>query len=125
MIRITAGGQPALHQVQNPLSCAGGRVVHTPSRQPVHPGAPRRTIVVQCDRDSLMALRRSIDPNLPPSYDQAVSGQDRSVKVEDGMGMSDLPPPVYTSHPTAPSLPVVSEERPRYPGNEDDEPLLP
>jgi hypothetical protein len=58
------------------------------------PGQPTRqltrTVVVRAARDE-----REDDPNLPPTYDQAVTGKDRSVKVEDGAGgkPSNQPPP--------------------------------
>ena len=43
--------------------------------------------------------RRLNDPNMPPSYDQAVSGQDRSVKVAEGVAgvkTGVAPPPEYS-----------------------------
>lgn len=49
------------------------------------PGQPARqvtrTVVIRAARDE-----REDDPNLPPTYDQAVTGKDRSVKVEEGSG---------------------------------------
>ena len=127
-MRITANGQavaaPGAHQIvqlQRPPACAGGRVLNTGQSQP-----PRRTIVLQCNPDTLMALRRSIDPNLPPSYDQAVSGRDRSVKVEDGKGVTDLPPPPEYSADNygVPSAPVVHENN-EVGRDGDDQPLMP
>ena len=47
---------------------------------------------------------RPNDPNLPPSYDQAVTGADRSVKVEDGQNLPHPPPPHVMSS-QAPSAP--------------------
>ena len=58
------------------------------------------------------------DPNMPPSYDQAVTGRDKSVKVEEGVvktegvaeGTADVPPPAYepqeedTTNPRQPLL---------------------
>ena len=61
------------------------------------PGQPTRqltrTVVIRAARDE-----REDDPNLPPTYDQAVTGKDRSVKVEEGGAgaggkPSDQPPP--------------------------------
>ena len=43
--------------------------------------------------------RRLNDPNMPPSYDQAVSGRDRSVKVAEGVAgvkAGAVPPPEYS-----------------------------
>ena len=54
---------------------------------------------------------------MPPSYDQAVTGRDRSVKVEEGTtsvpinptNEETMPPPEYT----------------QFGNNEDERPLLP
>ncbi len=45
-----------------------------------------------------------MDPNLPPTYDQAVTGKDHSVKVEDGRPPSPPPtaPPPGGAQPSAP-----------------------
>ena len=117
-------GAHQIVQLQRPIACAGGRVLNTGRTQP-----PRRTIVLQCNPDALMALRRSIDPNLPPSYDQAVSGRDRSVKVEDGKSATSLPPPPEYSAdnygvPSAPVFPENSVHEVARDDN-DDQPLLP
>ena len=84
-----------------------------------------RTIVVRPNSG------RPADPNMPPTYDQAVTGKDKSVKVEDGantrpeatptapppsqpvmgMGAPDLPPPAYSQGPPAPpSAPVANDD---------------
>ena len=132
VLRITTTGQGDSHQivrVHHPAACAGGRIVHTSTTNPTGPSAPRRTLVLQCNPDTLMAFRRSIDPNMPPSYDQAVSGRDRSVKVEDDSGTADLPPPPEYSPQadpaTAPTLPAEDEERIPVGMNEEVQPLLP
>ncbi len=39
-----------------------------------------------------MGLGNRTDPNVPPSYDQAVSGEDKSVRVE----AHSPPPPEYS-----------------------------
>ena len=50
---------------------------------------------------------RPLDPNLPPTYDQAVTGKDRSVKVDEGQRqdlvamMPSAPPPSFPTHPPA------------------------
>lgn len=49
---------------------------------------------------------RPNDPNLPPSYDQAVTGADRSVKVEEGQNLP-YPPPPHVVSPQPPSAPTV------------------
>ena len=75
------------------------------------PGQPTRqltrTVVIRAAQDE-----REDDPNLPPTYDQAVTGKDRSVKVEEGgaggrpsnqpsQGMANIPPQ-QGPPPTAP-----------------------
>lgn len=130
-MRVTATGQNGSRQVvqvHHPITCAGGRVIHTSVARPTAPSAPRRTLILQCNPDTLMAVRRSIDPNMPPSYDQAVSGRDRSVKVEDSQGTTDLPPPPdYTPQAipvTGPPPPAEDEERIPAGMNEEVQPLL-
>ena len=46
------------------------------------PPNPCRTLIVTSDDLSLG--RSETDPNKPPSYEQAITGQDRSVKVDEG-----------------------------------------
>lgn len=55
-----------------------------------------RTIGISAEDLGLLAhaCRRS-DPNLPPTYDQAISGRDKSVKLEDS-NSSIACPPNYT-----------------------------
>ncbi len=51
----------------------------------------------------LGATGRRYNPNMPPSYDQAVSGQDKSIKVVEGTTMdqsSEYPPPEYSTSDT-------------------------
>ena len=67
------------------------------------PGQPtrqfQRTIVIR-PADN----RRPDDPNLPPSYDMAVTGKDKAVTVEGGTGVTTQPPPpAAPSHPPPPS----------------------
>lgn len=95
--------------------------------------------------------RRPNDPNLPPSYDTAITGKDKSVKVEEngprseptlspGMGSpshSPLPPPsaplyefstppVYTGVSQAlPTLPTAPEEKENQVEDSDTALLLP
>lgn len=112
------------------------------------PGCPTRhltrTVVVR------PVGGRPLDPNLPPTYNQAVSGSDRSVKVEDGttgatvppesgdpsapppegpppgftnanVGPAAPPPPAYSSAPTAVSFPPPAAViRGRSDSDEDD-----
>ena len=62
------------------------------------PGCPTRhltrTVVVR------PVGGRPLDPNLPPTYNQAVSGSDRSVKIEEGSAGAAVPPP--PGDPSAP-----------------------
>lgn len=59
-----------------------------PAARP-HPSAPpqrpRTLYITQDDLGLLSHACRSSDPNLPPTYDQAITGKDKSVKVEDGV----------------------------------------
>lgn len=70
------------------------------------PGLPARqltrTIVIRPNDN-----RRPNDPNLPPSYNHAVTGQDKSVKVESkAVAERDLGPPPMAVQPSAP--PIIS-----------------
>ena len=72
IVRVTATGQDGSRQVlqvHRPVACAGGRVIQTSATRPTAPSAPRRTLILQCNPDTLLAVRRSIDPNMPSSYD--------------------------------------------------------
>ena len=78
------------------------------------PGLPARqvtrTIVIRPNDN-----RRPNDPNLPPSYDHAVTGRDKSVKVEEGTGVpqSDGAAPVpVTIDGTEPSAPPPAQQLP-------------
>lgn len=72
------------------------------------PGLPARqitrTIVIRPNDN-----RRPNDPNLPPSYDHAVTGRDKSVKVESDTG-ADLGPLPTIIEPSAP--PIIAEAPP-------------
>ena len=52
----------------------------------------------------LGATGRRYNPNMPPSYDQAVTGQDKSVKVEEGgtQVAPTAPPPTTDDYPPPP-----------------------
>lgn len=67
------------------------------------PGCPTRqltrTVIVR------PASGRPNDPNLPPSYDQAVTGADRSVKVDEGQETETPQPNVPAAPGEAPVLP--------------------
>ena len=78
------------------------------------PGQPTRqltrTVVIRPARDD-----RSDDPNLPPTYDQAVTGKDHSVKVEGGANPpTGVPPPQgsNTSSPPPQSVPTAPPPNP-------------
>ena len=85
------------------------------------PGQPTRqltrTVVIRAARDE-----REDDPNLPPTYDQAVTGKDRSVKVEEGGAgaggkPSDQPPPrrgAANVPPHGPPPPTAPGPMPRF-----------
>ena len=69
------------------------------------PGLPTRqitrTVIIR------PANQRANDPNLPPTYDQAVTGADRSVKVDDG-GAAPPTSESATSGEMVPSAPLES-----------------
>ena len=96
----------AVRRVQGP-----GGIAQQTSYAIEQPGCPTRqvtrTIIVR------PASGRPNNPNLPPSYDQAVTGADRSVKVNDG---EDLPlpnaPPQEPPPPEVPSAPAPEPNRP-------------
>lgn len=80
----------AVRQVQGP-----GGIAQQTAYSIEQPGCPprqlTRTIIVR------PASRRPNDPNLPPSYDQAITGADRSVKVNEPaqkMGKNPLAEPL-------------------------------
>lgn len=102
------------------------------------------TVIITSDQ-----LRRVLNPNIPPSYDQAITGKDRSIKLEEGMArrqsgaatetlVSDDSPPAYTpvsqstsEFPSASPTPLptysshISTHVNIEPGKiDDDEPLL-
>ena len=64
----------------------------------------------------LGATGRRFNPNMPPSYDQAVTGRDRSVKVEEGTAGVSINVP--TNEETIPPPEYIQF------GNEDQRPLL-
>lgn len=93
----------AVRQVEGP-----GGIAQQTSYAISQPGCPTRqltrTVIVR------PASGRPNDPNLPPSYDQAVSGADRSVKVVEGQEndhpQQDSPPaPVTAPVPSLPHMP--------------------
>ena len=99
------------------------------------------TVIISSDQ-----LRRVLNPNIPPSYDQAVTGKDKSVKLEEGRAQGQGPaalenvvledsPPAYTPiSESAREFPLTSPAPlPTYSShvsddgmldNDDDEPLL-
>ena len=93
------------------------RTVAPPARPRPSAPLPRTIIITPDDLGLLSHACRSVDPNLPPTYDQAITGKDKSVKVEEGKAMEDV-------------LNEVEEEEespPTYSNNDDDDvrPLLP
>lgn len=77
------------------------------------PGCPprqvTRTIIVR------PASGRPLDPNLPPTYQDAVSGKDRSVKVEEGGATSPPPHPGVAAPAMLNPAPVPTSTEPTAP----------
>ena len=92
----------SVRQMQGP-----GGIAQQTSYAIDQPGCPTqhltRTIVVR------PASRRPNDPNLPPSYDQAVTGADRSVRVDDSKKQ-----PHINGAPSAPA-PAPAADLPHMP----------
>ena len=90
-----------------------------PTPNPSAPSVSGTTTIVITPEDLLLgATGRRFNPNMPPSYDQAVTGRDRSAKVEEGTASvpisvpideETIPPPEYT----------------QFVNNEDQRQLLP
>lgn len=84
--------------------CGPGGIAQQTSYAVNQPGQPTRivtrTVVLRPAPDG-----RPLDPNLPPTYEAAVSGRDRSVKVEDGSEpvppAPSAPPPAFSAPPPA------------------------
>ena len=122
LTRIVARGQDGREQIYIvPTSSLAQRGQRThpvrPTPNPTAPSVSGTTTIVITPEDLLLgATGRRFNPNMPPSYDQAVTGRDRSVKVEEGTASvpinptneETMPPPEYTQF-----------------GNEDERPLLP
>ena len=89
--------------------CGPGGIAQQTSYAVDQPGQPTRivtrTVVLRPAPDG-----RPLDPDLPPTYEAAVSGRDRSVKVEDGKVNEPVPPP-----PSAPPPPFSDEPPPPLP----------
>ncbi len=100
------------------------------------PGLPQRqfqrTVVIQ-PADN----RRPNDPNIPPSYDMAVSGKDKSVAVENGpraeptLRMEETTPPIsvpsyeLSNPPAYSSVPRAPRAPPTLPAALNAQPTLP
>lgn len=68
------------------------------------PPARGTTAIIVAPED--IGVVRTRDPNMPPSYDQAISGQDRSVKVDEGAAKpTDVEDDHDCSDDVAPLLP--------------------
>ena len=65
----------------------------------------------------LMYTGRRFDPNMPPSYDQAVSGRDKSLIVEEGT--ASVPINIPTNEENIPPPEYI-----KFGNNEDQRPLL-
>lgn len=119
--RLSAGSQGGLTRITARSNDGTQQVFIVPttllSRQ-VNPSDCEAGTVTLTPEDLLLgATGRRLNPNMPPSYDQAVTGQDRSVKVEDSS--KDLspstppedddypPPPEYSPHDNSDSAPLL------------------
>lgn len=97
---------------------APARTVAPPTQPRPSAPLPRTIIITPDDLGLLSHACRSVDPNLPPTYDQAVTGKDKSVKVEEGKAMENVLNEVEEEEEESP---------PTYSNNDDDDvrPLLP
>ena len=88
---------------------------------PVSPTPNPSTTVLITPEDLLLgATGRRFNPNMPPSYDQAVTGRDRSVKVEEGTNSVPINVPTNDHEETIPPPEYI-----QFGNNEDQIPLLP
>ena len=92
LARITARGADGTQQVfivpTSVLNCQDGRG-----------GAAGITLTAEELLIGMGGRVNRTDPNVPPSYDQAVSGEDKSVKVEEASSPApppEHPPPEYS-----------------------------
>ena len=99
------------------------RTVAPPTRPRPSAPLPRTIIITPDDLGLLSHACRSVDPNLPPTYDQAVTGKDKSVKVEEGKAMEN----VLNEVEEVEEEEEEEESPPTYSNNDDDDvrPLLP
>ena len=124
LTRIVAQGQDGRERIYIVPTASlnqQGQRTH-PVRPTPNPSAPlvsgTTTIVITPEDLLLGATGRRFNPNMPPSYDQAVTGSDRSVKVEEGA--ASVPINVPTNEETIPPPEYI-----QFGNNEDQRPLLP
>ena len=120
LTRIVARGQDGRERIYI-VPTAGlnqqGQRTH-PVRSTPNPSVSGTAIIVITPEDLLLgATGRRFNPNMPPSYDQAVTGRDRSVKVEEGTASVPINEP--TNEETIPPPEYIQSGN-----NEDQRPLL-
>ena len=116
LTRITARGNDGSEQVFIVPTTVLQQQVRTGRPRPSAPTRQPCATVVLTPEDLLLgATGRRYDPNMPPSYDQAVSGQDKSIKIEEGKSGISV---------NVPSTEPPPEYAPEHPGD-DEQPLLP
>ena len=90
LTRIVARGQDGREQIYIVPTASlnqQGQRTHPvqPTPNPSAPSVSGTTTIVITPEDLLLgATGRRFNPNMPPSYDQAVTGRDKLLKVEEG-----------------------------------------
>ena len=110
LTRIVARGQDGREQIYIVPAASlnqQGQRTHPvqPTPNPSAPSVSGTTTIVTTPEDHLLgATGHRFNPNMPPSYVQAVTGRDKSVKVEEGTASvpinvhsnwETIPPPEY------------------------------
>ena len=90
LTRIVARGQDGRERIYFVPTASlnqQGQRIHPvqPTPNPSAPSVSGTTTIVITPKDHLLgATGRRFNPNMPPSYDQAVNGRDKSLKGEEG-----------------------------------------
>ena len=106
LTRIVARGQDGRERIYIVPTASlnqQGQRVHPvqPTHNPSAPSVSGTTTIVITPKDHLIgATGHRFNPNMPPSYDQAVTGRDKSLKVEEGT--ASVPINVPTNEETIP-----------------------
>lgn len=106
--------------VQVERVCGPGGMAQRTSYAINQPGQPTRHVTRTIVLRAAPGGRRPLDPNLPPTYEAAVTGRDRSVKVEDGRAIGPASPVPDGQIPQPhtlgqPQMPVPSAPPTAYP----------